>query len=336
MRSKIMLAATAAVSLSVWAIADTVTLNNGDKITGTIGTVGAKDLKFKSDALGEITIDLANVKNYTFDAPTKVQPVGAPAVTGQVSGDSGNVKVGDKTYASSEVKAVNPAAQAWTGAVVVNGIINRGNTNKVNVGVAADAQLRRDDDVENDRFSLAGAYNYGNSGGGASGAAKVTDTDNWKFKFQYDKFWTDKFYTYGNVKVEHDAVAALEYRVAPGIGLGYQWIETPDAHFSTEAGISYIKDKYDNGDKDDSIAGRLAYHYDRKLNEDVLFFHNLEYLPAFEDPGDYLVTTDAGIRAKLTDDFFAQIRVELKRDSTPAEGTLKNDLTYQVGVGWQF
>ena len=335
--TRIMLsAATAAVVCSSFAIADTVVLSNGDTLNGTVGLIAGDEMKFTSPAFGEVTIPLAKIKSYTLDAPTRVQPRGEPSVTGPVKGDSSTVTVGEKTYPVSDLKAVNPPAQAWAGAVVANLSLARGNTNKFVIGAEAAAALRRDDETNNDRTSFGGGYNYGESGGGASGTDKVTDTDNWNVFGKYDRYWDEKWYGYAGLRLEHDRIAALYYRVAPGVGVGYQWFETPKMNFRTEAGLTYIHEEFDPSGSNDNIAVRLAYAYNNKLTDDVSLFHNLEYLPAVDDPGDYILNTDLGLRATLTENFFAQFKVLYKRDSTPAEGSLKNDLLYTFGVGWNF
>ena len=209
----------------------------------------------------------------------------------------------------------------------------RGNTDTFDAGLSADAALRRDDAKNNDRFTLAADYNYSKTG---TGTAAVTSADNWLASVQYDNFWTEKLYGYANFKYEHDRIAQLNYRVAPGVGLGYQWIETPKVTFTTEAGITYVYNDYESTGVDENISGRLAYQYTNKFTDTVSMFHNLEYIPAFNDPGDYLLTTDIGLRANLTKAMFTQAKVELKRDSTPAEGSLKNDLRFVIGIGWQF
>jgi hypothetical protein len=33
---------------------------------------------------------------------------------------------------------------------------------------------------------------------------------------------------------------------------------------------------------------------------------------------------------------FSEFKIELKRDSTPAEGAQENDLKYVLGIGWSF
>jgi putative salt-induced outer membrane protein YdiY len=153
---------------------------------------------------------------------------------------------------------------------------------------------------------------------------------------KYDKFWTEKLYGYATFKIEHDRIANLNYRLAPGVGIGYQWIETPSENFNTEVGVSYVYEDYDPGDNDDFVALRLAYHYDRKLADNVKFFHNFEILPSVEDLGDYILTTDIGLRLDLTEHFFTEGRIELQRDSQPAPDTQKNDVRYILGVGWAF
>jgi putative salt-induced outer membrane protein YdiY len=231
------------------------------------------------------------------------------------------------------VVSINPPPQQWTGAIVVNGSLERGNTETENLGVSADATLRRQDEVNDDRFTLQAAYNFGRNG--TDGDATTT-TDNWMALGKYDRFWTEKWYGYALFKVEHDRIAALNYRLSPGVGVGYQWIEKPDLNFRTEAGVSYVYEDYSTDGSDDHVALRLAYHFDKSINDKVKFFHDLEWLPAIDDPSDYNLNTDAGIRVSLTEKMFSEFKFEYDRDSTPAPGRLKNDLRYTLGIGWSF
>jgi hypothetical protein len=231
------------------------------------------------------------------------------------------------------VKAVNPPPSQWHGSIVGSGVLARGNTDTLTIGVAAAAELRRDNEFVDDRLSLGGGYYFGTTGKGDS---TLTTTDNWNAWGKYDRFWTEKWYGYATMKAEHDRIALLNYRLTPGVGVGYQWIEQPDFHFNTEVGVTYVYEDFTTGEQDDFVALRLAYHVDKKLNETVGLFHNLEWLPAFDDPGNYVLTTDAGIRADMTKTLFTEFKIEYKRDSQPAEGSLKNDLKYILGVGWAF
>jgi putative salt-induced outer membrane protein YdiY len=316
---------------------DTVTLKNGDRINGTVGQIVGGKMSFKSPVLGDISIDMNNVESYTTDAPASIRmisPTSQP-VTDKISvGDKDRITTArGRTIATADVKAVNPPPQDWTGRILFTGALARGNTDTFDIGLTANAALRRDDEFHNDRTNLGGAYNFGRTGRGDD---KTTTTDNWNVVGKYDQFWSPKFYGYATTKVEHDRIASLRYRLAPGVGVGYQWIESPAMNFNTEAGVTYVYEDFDTGGNDEFVALRLAYHFDKRLADNVGLFHNLEWLPSFADPGDYLLNTDAGVRVDLTASMFSEFKVELKRDSQPAEGALKNDLRYILGVGWSF
>lgn len=323
-------------AISATSFADVVTLKNGDKINGTVGQIADGKMEFKSPVLGDIKIDLANVESYTTDAPATIRMKGATTrITDKITaGDATKVETaGGKSIALADVKVINPPTKDWTGSILGNGVLARGNTDTFDLGIRADAMLRRDSEYKDDRLTLAGKYNFGTTG---RSDATTTTTDNWLISGKYDKFWTEKLYGYVNMKAEHDRIALLNYRLTPGIGLGYQWIESPAMNFNTEVGLTYVYEDYDPGDNNQFAALRLAYHFDRKLADSVKLFHNFEILPAFEDPGDYILTTDLGVRFDITKSFFTEARVELKRDSIPAEGALKNDVRYIIGIGWAF
>ncbi|HEY7090576.1 MAG TPA: DUF481 domain-containing protein [Tepidisphaeraceae bacterium] len=339
MTSRIRTVATAVILCALVPVrADQIVFKNGDKITGKIETMDGGKMKITSAVAGEIIVDMKDVATFSTDAPIEIktaegkkinEPVTATTEPDQVKTASGEV------VPLPGVSKINPPPEKWTGNVLVNGSIARGNTDTDDLGISALAVLRRDNDVDNDRFTLSGGYNFGRQRIPGTGD-KVTSTDNWNALGKYDKFLTDKIYVYGLFKVEHDRIADLNYRLSPGVGVGYQWYERDDFHLSTEAGISYVYEDFISDGTNEHLAGRLAYHIDRKMNDTVTLFSNGEWLPAFEDPSDYNLTADAGIRADITKVLFSEFKVEWKRDSSPAPGAEKNDLRYILGIGWKF
>lgn len=316
------------------AVADTVELKNGDVLHGTIGQISSDNLKLKADAFGEIGIKLDQVKSYKIDTPAVVQFKDKPPVTGAVTGgENKTIKVDDQPLAFDTVKVINPPAEDWNGSVLLNSALARGNTNKFTVGLDAKAALRRENYYNNDRTTLTGQYNFGQSG---TGDDTVTDTDNFQLFGKYDRFWTQKLYGYVATKLEHDRIADLYYRISPNVGLGYQWIETPATNFFTEGGLGYTFERFDDDTSNDHVTLRLAYHLEHALNDKVSAFHNLEYLPGIEDPGDYNLNADAGLKMTLVQNFIAQFTIQYKRDSRPAEEALKNDVMFLFGLGWTF
>ena len=327
-------------ALSVFApaaFADKIVLKNGDTLNGKIGLVTENELSFTSPAFPEVKIPLSNIEKYEFDQPTIVDPRKEPPIRGEnVDGTPEQVNVDQRSIPAEQVKSINAPAAKWTGTIVANSALARGNTNNFVVGIEANAARRRELPEINDRITSNAAYNFGRSGGGSGDEPETTDVDNWLVAGKYDYFFTEKNYAYANVKLEHDAIAELYYRVTPGVGVGYQWMEGEWGNFNTEVGATYVREDFSNNGINEFLSVRLAYHYDWKINDRVSIFHNLEFLPAVENFSDYVLTTDAGLRTDITKHFFTQFKILYKRDSTPAPGTGENDVLYTVGVGWSF
>lgn len=328
-----------AISLACSAVAlgDEVIFTNGDKLTGTIVSADGGKLIIKSDIAGEVTVDMAKVKTFSTTEPldlvvgeknvlkTKV----AAGADGQVQAAGGG-GIAAQPVNIKDITKINPPPVKWTGSVKAMGMIARGNTYSDNLGIAIDAMRR----TEQDRITGEARYLYGQTKDQSTGD-KTTNTDNWFAFGKYDYFFNKKLYAFGAARIEKDRVAGIDFRFTPSAGVGYQWVEKPDFNFSTEAGIAWVYEELDDGTENDYVAVRLAYHLDKKLNDSVKAFHNLEFVPGLED-GEFTVVADAGIRADITKELFTEFKVEWKHDSEPAEGSLKNDVRYLMSVGWTF
>lgn len=323
------------------ALADVVYLNNGDRVSGTVISADEGAIKLSTPSMGEVTIQMAEVSTFTTDNPVELHlDDGAVLKQAVVAGAGGQIGTGEGEAAGGQgipltsIKSINPTPPEkikWSGSMTAGAIATRGNTNTEAANAALDAQRRS----EEDRLTLNAAYNYSREKTEDEGA-RVT-MENWLVAGKYDYFLTEKWYVYGNAKVERDHIANLDLRVTPGAGAGYQWIESEKTNFNTEAGLTWVYERYtDPDDTREHVAGRFAHHYDRQINENVKFVHNLEILPSLEDLGEFLLTADAGLRATLTKDFFGEVKVQLQHNSQPAQGKEKNDVRYMINVGWGF
>ena len=325
--------------LAATAGADEIIFLNGDRLTGTI--VGAADgkLTVQSDVAGTVTVDLAKVKTFSTSKPvelhvgeknvlnTRVERAEADGTVQAVGGDG----VAAQAVSLKDVRRINPPPLKWTGTVTANATITRGNSNTDNVGVSINAERR----AEKDRITLNAGYLYGRQEDPTSGDENTT-TDNWFLFGKYDYFFSPKLYAFGSSRVERDRIALLDLRFTPAGGVGYQWVEREDFRFNTEAGLAWVYEDYENAGSNDYFAARFAYHLDKRVNEKVTAFHNLEYVPSIEDLDEFNVSADVGLRALLTTRMFTELKLEWRYDAEPAPGAHKNDLRYLLGVGWTF
>ena len=327
-----------AVALAGPVGADEILFLNGDRLTGKIVGADGGKLTIKTESAGDVTVDLAKVKTFSTDEPIVLKSGDTTLRSKVTPGADGTIQVvpveggPPQTLALKDVAKINPPPVKWTGSLLGNALITRGNSETENVGVTL-AAVRRS---ENDRITLGAGYYYGRQEDEDTGD-KETTIDNWFVLGKYDYFLTKKFYLYGSVRAERDQIADLDLRLVVGAGLGYQWFETPDFNLFTEAGVAWVYEDYEDQDSENHAAARIAYHVDWKPHKMLTLFHNLEWLPAFYAPfADFNLNTDAGLRAAIIGAFFAEFKVELRYDSTPAEGKNSEDLRFLVGVGWTF
>ena len=319
--------------------ADEILFNNGDRLTGKILSAEGGKLKIKTSVAGEVTVEMKDVKTFTTDEPITLELKDGNVIKDKVSAATtqntvqteGTGTIDPQDVDLTLVNKVNPPPIKWTGSLVAGAIITSGNSESQNYNVSFDAVRRADDD----RLTFGAGYFFGRQTDQDTGI-ESTSVDNWFLSGKYDYFFDEKWYAYANARVERDRIAALDLRFTPGVGIGYQWVETPDFNFNTEAGLTWVYEDYETGDSEDHFAARFAYHVDKKINDKVKVFHNLEFLPSIEDLDDFNVNSDVGLRATLTENMFGEAKVEWKYDSSPAPGAEKNDLRWILGVGWTF
>lgn len=334
------------LSVAPLASADEIFFKNGDRLTGQILRLENGKLTFKSNYAGEITVNASDLESFKSDQPLDVRLQDGRSVRATVTdAPGGEVTVAPDTPVSrtlpvAGVKAINPK-DGWSGSVLAGLIITRGNSDTDNANVEFNVEKRRLDD----RFTGGGAYLYGRQRDPSTGL-KSTTADNWNARAKYDYFFSPHLYAYGNVEAEKDNIANLDIRLTPGVGVGYQIVDRGDFKASTEAGLTYVYEKFDAPDTasttefrdhNEYLSGRLAYKIEKKFAGDRLtLFHNAEYLPSFQDIGDYLINADGGLRVGITGKLFLEYKLTLTYDAVPAPGASNTDLRHVMSIGWQF
>jgi putative salt-induced outer membrane protein YdiY len=330
------------VVFSAAAGADEVFLKNGDRLSGTIVRLTDGKLVFKSDATGEVTVDAAHVQTLATTDPVEVHLKDGTRfdrriVAGQPDqfGIETDATLRAQTFQLTDLVSINPPAKPqpkWTGSVSLGVTATTGNTSKTSANASVNVARRG----EKDRITAGFDYAKGRQKDQGTGI-KTTIEDWWRAQAQYDYFVSEKLYLFGNGRYEKDGVALLERRVVVGGGLGYQWIESPEMNFSTNLGAASVYEKYaTNPDSNSEFSLQAGYNFDRQLTDTVKFIHNLTYFPAFDDFGDYYLTTTADLQASLTKTMFASFKTIFNYDATPAAGRSGTDVKYILSVGMTF
>lgn len=322
--------------------ADSILFVNGDQLTGKIKQVVDGKLIFQSNLAGEVTIDMANVRALSSDSPVALHLSDGTVLHQQITGGSQGkltLAAGQATppmeLAVADLGAINPPPKPqpkWEGNVSAGITSTHGNTSTETVNGSVALSKRS----EKDRVQLSGDYGRSKQENPTTGVETTTE-DWWKTKGKYDYFFSKKLYGYLDGRYETDKIALLDRRVIVGAGGGYQWIESEDTNFSTEAGLASLYEKFQNQtDSNTELSLQLGYHLDNKLTGYLKFLHDLTYYPSTGNFADYFLTSSAELRASFQNNMFANFKVLFDYDATPAAGQTNTDTKYILGVGWEF
>ncbi len=318
------------VIVSTAVLADRIEMTNGDVLSGTIKSTSGGKVVMATELAGTVQVPLANIKTMSTDAPLEVhladgtvynQPLTA-AAAGSVQIDGQAEKV-----AVTDIAKINPEKPRWKGDLSAGLTYTSGNTKNESYAFSANLHKR----TEKDRTTYAAA-----AARKKEGSDKVVTEDWWRAGGKYDYFLSKKSYVYGQGRYEVDKIADLDRRIIAGGGSGYQWIESDITNFSTELGLSWIGETYEDGSNDESVAVQAGYHFDHKFNDTFSFIHNLNYFPSTEQISDYYMTATGELRAKINSHLFTNFKVLFDYDATPAAGKGSSDVKYIFGAGVNF
>ena len=323
------------------AFADKVTLKSGSFLTGEAGLIQGGKLLFKSDDLGDLKIDIANIKSIDQAKNHVVQYNDNSTEEKVLDIRDGELYDGKGKLAMENVKATDPAAETWHGNVNIAFNAARGNTYANSAAVVANVNRR----WEKDRLNADFGYYYAEDG--KAGEPSDKTEDRWEVEVKHDHFWFPAVYHYEDLKWERDMIQNLNARYRVGLGGGYQWLDnkvfesTGKWNFNQELGVNWIKEEYDNNDdaKDNGFCAlRYGHHfgYIPKWSDDIEVFHEFEILPEVDEWEKFLAKANVGVSANLIWNFNLIAKIEWEYNSKPANDRKKDDTRYIVGLGYKW
>jgi len=329
----VLIGALAFILVGSKADADEIIMTNGDHATGTVTKLDGGKLSLETPYAKTIEIDLGSVKEIRTDGSheillsdgTRLQGILQTTPEGllQVKTESaGTVTIQDL----SQLKSINIAPVTYKGDLAAGATLNSGNTDNFNINVNGKFIARS----KKQRFTLRGAWNYGEENGGIN-------TRNANGSIKYDYFVTDKVYVYVNSLLEGDTFQDLDLRSTLGGGAGYQLFEDSTKNLSFELGIAYVNINYSTLPDASSASGRWSITGDYvALPGRVVFFHYQEGYFPFEEMAAMFLRTEQGVRLTVVKNFFTNFQVNVDFNNMPAPGKKKVDTKVIFGLGYSF
>lgn len=314
------------------AMADTVWLKNGDKLSGSIRLLDSGKLLLKTPYAGTIKIDWDQVATLESDNQLLVKMNRNKTERAQklTPSDSGQVILendsGPQQTPLARVDQIQPPKPlvedlVWSG---------RG-------GAAMDYKREEKDTSDYDLY-IRSTARHGKWRHEADAEYERTKKDSSTTKdsltaeYALDRFMGERWFWQGRAQYNRDRVEELRYRKMLGTGPGFQFWDDELGAFSLTSLINQMRFEYQDGSRDDFQALGLKWDYSRKLfaTSMEVFSFGQTYIPT-DGAANYGIDASAGLRYKLTE--WASLDMKASKELITGARDDLNETRYTLGVG---
>lgn len=324
------------LALTTSALADTLTLINGDHITGTVTTISGGMLLIRTEHIGALTIPAAQVAGITKKGKMHVKTASGAKLTGTLSNVDGQqvlttasgtqvVAISELTEAAEDHIAAVEAEPTWTTTADLGWTLSKGNSD------TESRSFHLDSIATQGKFEHRG-YAYWD----ADEAQEVTTRDTFDTGYDLRYYFRKKWYALGSIGYFKDELKEIDSRYTVGAGLGYQFFNHSIASLSTDLGVTMVFEDL-AGESESNPALRWGVDYFRWLRpRQVEYFYGHEVLKILDSERGEVYKVNTGIRFHLSERWHANARLDLIHETEPPVGNRNSDITYSVGFGMNF
>jgi putative salt-induced outer membrane protein YdiY len=343
------------------ALADQVTLKNGDRVSGNIVKSDGKKITVKTEFMGTVEIAWDQVDKLASDKPVYLTLNDNQTVVGLVSTtdadtyevatkETGNVKVAKASIAmvrneaeynswKAEIERLkNPGlTDLWAGALDVGYAMARGNA-ETNTFTLSGNAVRA---TSRDKITAYAAM-IRSSGRTARNAADFTQIANAvRGGVRYDLNLTSRTFAFGYADLEFDQFQNLDSRTSLGGGLGYKAIRNETTTFDLFAGGGVTKEYFSAGTPRNRTRAEilLGEELTHKLGARSIFRERFVIFPNLASAKGYRFAFDTSLSTSLTKYIAWQVSFSDRYLSNPPVVTpalKKNDTLLTTGLRFTF
>jgi len=338
---------------SYGALADQVSLKNGDRVSGTVTKSDGKTLVLHTADAGDITINWPAIQSIKSDKPLHVElPDGKTAVgvvttsddqlrvstsSGQVAAPLSGVK-GLMQEADYEKTIHASLLQDWKGGANAGFSLTRGNSETSNLALSFLATRQ----TVRDKLGLYANSVFARSTAAIPGAvppapltATTTTANTAGGGFRYDRNLDSRLFAFVAADFFADALQSLNLRSVFSGGLGYHAIQKDNTTLDLLGGLNYTHESYDTLSRN-LAALTLGEELMHKLGKSTILNQRLYLFPDLNSAGDFRGTFDLATVTKINKRFGWQNSFSDIYVSNPPTGKRQNDVILTTGLNVSF
>ncbi len=339
---------------------DTLTLSDGEKLTGKLVRATGGSLTFHSDTVGDVTVEWAKVKELTSSRKFAVIPKGFQfkrnEKDGQIPVGTLNVE-GDKIQVTTAAgQPVQSFATKDTGYVVEAGEYDKA---RHNPNFFEDWKGSITGGV-----SLVEATQTSETFTGAVHLIRAIPTEDWlsarnrtlinftssygkvdqpktpeiktnliNFDAERDQFCSGRGYFLGQAEFDHNFSQGLSLQQTYSGGAGWTVKKSAVQTLDLKMTASYISQRFEGASKDKNLIGSIFNEtYHRKLPAGIVFDEQITLVPTWNNTNAYSGNAGAGVTMSL----YKRLNLNISTLDTflndPPPGFRKNSFQFTTGV----
>jgi putative salt-induced outer membrane protein YdiY len=334
--------------LTLWLVpamalmADQITMENGDRVTGSIIKKDGATLTVNSAFFGTITLPWEQVESVSSEGPLNVVIAGS-TVQGAIKVADGRMDVAGRVAAISEVVAIRNAAeqaayermlapgwtQLWAGSASLGWAGTAGNARTQTLSTGFNlARVTR-----GDKTSLY--FNTVNSSATVNGVNNETARAV-RGGVAYSRNIAARAFLNVFNDYEYDRFQNLDLRFVLGGGAGVNLLKSERVRLDLLGGGAYNRETFATPLTRDSAEAYWGNDYNNKLNSITTIVQSFRMFNNLSETGDYRVNFDLGSTTKLGKWLNWNLNFSDRYLSNPAIGRKRNDVLYSTGIGVTF
>ncbi|HUA83292.1 MAG TPA: DUF481 domain-containing protein [Bryobacteraceae bacterium] len=339
---------------------DTITFTNGDKLVGHFVRSTASSVTFKSDMLGDLTIDWKKVKELQTSAKVAVLRKGvrlrrnantsnvpqgtlaerdntlritpAPGVAPQSIPVADSAVVIDQSAFQKAMTHTPGFLADWTGTATFGAtLVQATQDNRTFNGAVALVRAQPIEDWLNPSYRTL--INFSTSYGELTQPATPTiKTSIYHAAAEQDQYFTPSVFAFGQADFDHNYSQGLELQQTYDGGVGWTALKSAAQELDLKGSMSYIHQQFEIGPGMSLVGSVFAEHYNRKLPHGAVVDQKLSVTPAWNNTNAY----SAAFSTVLTMPVYKQLSGSTGVIDTflndPPPGFKKNSFQFTVGL----
>lgn len=302
-------------------IGDTLTIDNGDVLSGELVGVSGKVVTFRTDYAGTLYINQKKVDSLVTETDFTIIYVDGSKETRALSS---NIDVAQLDIVRRVKTSVLEINTAWKSQLTISLAGTSGNNESQNFSMFSESSLLRSKSEQLLNVSQT-----------RESTDTLTTIDLLDVKYNFRWLRESRWYNTVSVDYSYDPLNEISWRAVLGFGGGKKFIDHSLTDLSMDVAVSAVYQSLDEFEEI-SPALRVASIYRKKMFGGRVELLQQNRLLWITETNSGVIDGIFGLRFLLSNTLNLDLRSNVKYQTDPAENSKNTNLTYSVGIGVSF